>query len=438
MSKACQAHLRPPVPYAFLTASAGCREDWDDGRFTLYSTTVKQPNDTGPGNLSSRYLESLMTFRLLHSTSRRQITMPTPSLPQTTKALILRQSPPERKPLFHDAVIQEQEIPQLKPGEVLVKMGAVAFNHRDLWIRKGMYPRIKIGSTFGADGAGTVIASSDPSDPLLNQRVFLTPMRGWESDPDGPESTFGMLGSGAFPPLGTFSEYVVVERKEVLKTPAHLNDEQIAAWPLAGLTAWRSIALAKISKGDAILITGIGGGVALLALQICAAMGVHVFVTSGSQSKIDKAVKLGAKGGVLYSDGSWPDALGQLLKQHRIQQLSAVIDSGGAEIMVKTSKYLKYGGRVVCYGMTAAPSISMTMREVMRAQQLIGTTMGSRADMIAATEFIAEHRIVPAVAAVLQGLEAAEQGFEMMEKGSQFGKIIIKLGKEDTQGKANL
>ncbi|KAF8151082.1 hypothetical protein K438DRAFT_1688264 [Mycena galopus ATCC 62051] len=355
--------------------------------------------------------------------------------PRATKALVLRQSPPERKPLFHDAVVQEQAIPPLKPGEILVKIGAAAFNHRDLWIRKGMYPKIAIGSTFGADGAGRVIASADPTDPLLDQRVFLTPMRGWETDPCGPESNFGILGGVSFPPLGTFAEYVIVQRREVLQTPAHLTDEQIAAWPLGGLTAWRSIALANISRGDTVLITGIGGGVALLALQICVAMGAKVYVTSGSQEKIDKAVNLGATSGVRYSVDSWPDDLGALLKGDGAQ-LAAVIDSGGDEILAKTSKYLKNGGRVVCYGMTAAPTITMTMREVMRGHQLIGTMMGSRADLIAATAFLTEHKITPIVAAVLPGLGAAEEGFKMMQKGSQFGKIVVKVGEGKT--KANL
>ncbi|KAF7341175.1 PKS-ER domain-containing protein [Mycena venus] len=356
-------------------------------------------------------------------------------LPRTTNALVLRKSPPGRTPLFHDAVVQEQPVPQLKPGEILVKMGAVAFNHRDLWIRMGRYPRIAIGSTFGADGAGTVIAAADPADPLLKQRVFLTPMRGWESDPNGPESDFGILGGGSFPRLGTFAEYVVVQRTEVLPTPTHLNDEQIAAWPLAGLTAWRSVAHAGISRGDTVLITGIGGGVALLALQICVAMGVSVYVTSGSQQKIDKAVKLGAKGGVRYSEDSWPDHLGSLLKQNGAP-LAAVIDSGGDEILGKVNRYLKAGGKVVCYGMTAAPTITMSMREVMRGHQLIGTMMGSRADLVAATAFLTQHKITPVVAAVLPGLRVAEEGFQMMQKGSQFGKIVVKIGEREV--KANL
>jgi len=110
-------------------------------------------------------------------------------LPKSTKALVLRKSAIQRKPLYHDASLEERSIPALKPGEILVKIGAAAFNRRDLWIRFGQYPGITIGSVFGGDGAGVVIASADANDSLMQKRVFLTPMRGWANDPDAPEST---------------------------------------------------------------------------------------------------------------------------------------------------------------------------------------------------------------------------------------------------------
>ncbi|KAF7331455.1 NAD(P)-binding protein [Mycena kentingensis (nom. inval.)] len=342
----------------------------------------------------------------------------TTALPRTTRALVIRQSPPERKPRFHDAVVEEQPIPAPKSGEVV------------LWIRKGMYPRIAFGSTFGADGAGMIVAAADAKDALLGERVFLTPMRGWEKSPHGPESTFGILGSSSFPALGTFSEYVVVDRNEVLKTPPHLTDEEAAACPLAGLTAWRAVSLAQVSSNSTVLISGIGGGVALFALQFCIALGASVYVTSSSDAKIARAVELGARGGVKYTSKTWGKDLAALLPNG--VALDCVIDGGGSEILKTTSPFLKQGGRVVCYGMTGTPAnISLTMREVMRNQAVIGTTMGSRADMVAATNFIAERKIVPVVAKILPGLDAAEQGFTMMQNGSEFGKIVVKIGQRD-------
>ena len=126
-----------------------------------------------------------------------------------------------------------------------------------------------------------------------------------------------------------------------------------------------------VQPGDAVLITGIGGGVALTALQLCVARGARVYVTSGSADKIRRAVELGAKGGVSYKDGAswyaryackirrtyfvcaedWPKQLGALLKAHGAGPLSTVIDAGGGEILAKTSALLKQGGRVVVYGM---------------------------------------------------------------------------------------
>lgn len=90
---------------------------------------------------------------------------------------------------------------------------------------------------------GTVVLSGKENDELLHKRVFLTPMRGWESAPDAPEDPkkFSILGGADHDPLGTFAEYAVVDRKEVILTPSHVTDVQMAAWPVAAVTAWRSV-----------------------------------------------------------------------------------------------------------------------------------------------------------------------------------------------------
>lgn len=352
-------------------------------------------------------------------------------IPRFTKALVLRKSAAVQKPVYNDAKVELREIPSLRPSEVLVKVGAAAFNHRELWIRKGMYPNIAFGSIFGADGAGVVVASGRSKDSLLNSRVFMSPMVGWEKNLDGPESPkFGVVGGVAYPPLGYFANYVVVDRSLVIKSASHLDDVHMAAWPLAGLTAWRAITTcASVQAGQNILITGIGGGVALLALQLCVAKGAHVYVTSGSQEKINKAIVLGAEGGANYKDDDWPAQLSQALENVRGKGavFDSVIDSGGGDIMSQVSRCLKRGGKVVCYGMTADPKITFTMREVMRNQHLIGTMMGSLQDMRDATAFLEEHRIVPVVSHVLEGLESAEEGFEILKKGDQFGKVVIRI-----------
>ncbi|KAF9257984.1 NAD(P)-binding protein [Marasmius fiardii PR-910] len=356
-------------------------------------------------------------------------------IPQATKAVVVRKGTKSSSNLVHDAVLESRPLRQLEDGEVLVKIGAVAFNHRDVchrqvWIRKGLYPAIGFGNVFGADGAGTVIAAHNPKDPLLNQRVFLSPQHGWCSDPEAPESPkFAVIGGTVWPDVGTFAEYVVVSREYVLPSPSHLDDAHVAAWPLAGVTAWRATMINGLVSADQnVLITGIGGGVALTALQLCIAKGANVFVTSGSPEKIQKAEKLGAKGGVSYKDSNWGKNLQALLKKTTESgQLDVVIDAGGGDVMGIVGNALKQGGRVVCYGMHANPEIKFTMRQVMRNQKLLGSTMGSVADLKSATEFVAQHRIVPVISTVLDGLDKAEDGFKMLNEGDQFGKVVIKV-----------
>ncbi|KAF8163758.1 hypothetical protein B0H34DRAFT_837831 [Crassisporium funariophilum] len=359
-----------------------------------------------------------------------------PMVPKYARAVTIQEATISRKPLYHDAVLKERPISIPKPGEVVIKIGAVGFNHKDVWIRMGQYPGIAIGAVFGGDGAGTVVASGTPNDTLLNKRVFLTPTRGWEKDPHGPEARFGILGGGVFPPIGTFADYIVVERDQVIPTPEHLDDVHAAAWPVGGVTAWRAVSVnAQVQQGQNVLITGIGGGVALIAMQLCLAKGANVYVTSGSPEKIQKAIELGAKGGASYKDKNWPSQIGVLLKKNHSQMLDVMIDSGGGDIMGQAGKLLKQGGRVVCYGMTASPEITFTMRQVLANQQLLGSTMGSHQDLKDATDFIAKHRIVPIVSHVLDGLESAEQGFDLLKRGEQFGKVVIKLRQEGAQAK---
>ncbi|KAH8813444.1 NAD(P)-binding protein [Flagelloscypha sp. PMI_526] len=353
------------------------------------------------------------------------------SIPKSTKALVLR-TVPDRKPLFHDAVIEDKPIEPLQEGEILVKVNAVAFNHRDLWMRKGLYPGITDGATYGADGAGVVVDAADPSDPLLNKRVILAPIRGWTEDPYAPEDI--MIALGGSPVQGTFQHYLVVERDWVVPTPEHLDDRQAAAWPLGGLTAWRAAVInGRVTNGSNVLITGIGGGVALLALQICVAKGANVFVTSSNPEKIQKAVELGAKGGANYKDKNWAAEIGELVRtKGSSHHLDTVIDAGGGPIFTSIGKYLKQGGSVVCYGMHANPSISMTMKQVMSNQRLIGSTMGSLLDLKNATTFVAESKLVPALSHILHGLDKAHEGFELMASGEQFGKIVISLDDSST------
>ena len=231
------------------------------------------------------------------------------------------------------------------PNDLIVSIQAAALNHRDLFLRQHLYPAVSFDVPLLADGYGIVTSvGSAASKSWIGKAVILTPGRGWESDSDGPESATGykILGGTSTFPLGTLQEVAVVDEAEVEEAPSHLSPAQAAALPLTGLTGWRAF----VSKsgnalpGRNILVTGIGGGVALNVLQFAVAKGCNVYVTSGDEAKIEKAKALGAKGGVLYKSATWEKELKSQLPKDR-PFIDAVIDGAGGDIIKRAGRLLK-------------------------------------------------------------------------------------------------
>lgn len=146
----------------------------------------------------------------------------------------------------------------------------------------GLYPGTifhtdAVPSILGADAVGIV---TSPSHPLSGKRVLVAPAVNWLSSPLGPDvpgKQFGILGSvKQSEGRGTYAEYVAVGKDDVIECPEHLTNEQAATVPLGCLTAYRAtFTKANVKKGDNVLITGIGGGVAIQALQFCVAAGAY-------------------------------------------------------------------------------------------------------------------------------------------------------------------
>ncbi len=197
-----------------------------------------------------------------------------------------------------------------------------------------------------ADGCGTVTStgSSSSASAWLHKRVILNPGLGWKDSPEGPEDPKGyaILGGTKFNPSGTLADCIVLDARELEECPEHLTDEEAAALPLCGLTAWRALVgkSGNAVAGRNILVTGIGGGVALMVLAFGVAMGCNVFVTSGDQGKIERAVKLGAKGGVSYREEGWEKKVKEMLPSDR-KYLDAIVDGAGGEVIGKGVKLLK-------------------------------------------------------------------------------------------------
>lgn len=244
-----------------------------------------------------------------------------------------------------------RNLPQPSPQgrELLVKLTAASLNHRDLFLRQHLYPGVTFDVPLLADGVGVVVgAGPNVSNPEAwkGKRVILNPGTGWKDSPDGPEDPAGyrIMGGTKVYKKGTLQEYITIEDSEVEEAPEHLSDAEAAALPLTGLTGWRALvskAGEKNSKdGAAILVTGIGGGVALMALRFAVARGAHVYVTSSSQEKIQKAIELGAAGGVSYKEAGWDKKLLGMLPSGK-KNFDAIIDGAGGDSIEKAARLLK-------------------------------------------------------------------------------------------------
>lgn len=261
-------------------------------------------------------------------------------------------------------------------------------------------------------------------------------MRGWDSDLAGPEdiTKWAVTGGAKEYDVGTAQDYIVVAEDEVAPAPPHLSPVEGAALPLVGLTAWRALVTKSnaAAPGKNVLLTGIGGGVALQALQFAVEFGCNVFVTSGDQAKIDRAKQMGAKGGVIYKNETWEKDLAALLPKDR-PFLDAVIDGAGGKVVSKTVRLLKPGAVIAQYGMTVGPKMDWLMQANLLNIELKGTTMGSKKEFRDMLAFVNEKKIRPVVSRTVKGLdniEGIDGLFADMEQGKQFGKLVIEIDQQ--------
>jgi zinc-binding alcohol dehydrogenase/oxidoreductase len=319
------------------------------------------------------------------------------------------------------AVARDIPTPQPGAGEVLVKLHAAALNHRDVWIQKGQYAGIKLPCTLGADGAGEIAALGAGVEGWdVGEPVIIYPGVEWGDNERTQGRSFRVLG---MPDPGTFAEYLNVPVAYVRPRPAHLNWEQAAALPLAGLTAYRAAFVrAQVQPGERVLVTGVGGGVAQVAAQFCAAAGAEVWVTSGDDDKITRALdlRMGLRGGVNYKQANW----GRTLTQGS-GNFDVIIDSAGGDAFGALLDVAAPGGRIVFYGATLGNIPQLPAAKVFWKQlSVLGSTMGSERDFDDMLALVNKHQLVPVVDKTFP-LAEGEAALRYLEAGQQLGKVVL-------------
>ena len=317
--------------------------------------------------------------------------------------------------------LEEAPDPQPGAGEAVVRLKAAAINHRDVFIWQKLYPNIKLPAILGSDGAGVVAAIGEGVDQsMVGREVVIEPGLDWGPSDEAQSKNYRILG---MPDDGTYAEMIRMPAESLHPKPAYLSFEEAAALPLAGLTAYRAVATrAKVKAGETVLVTGIGGGVAIFAAQIAKQLGARVFVTSGSDDKLARARELGVEGGANYKDPDW----GKTITEMTGGGPNVVIDSAGGESFETAVKIIKPAGRIAFYGATAGLAKFDIHRCFFKQLTIMGSTMGSPREFAAFLKLYGEAELHPVIDQVFP-LAEASAAHRRMNEGGQFGKIVLKI-----------
>ena len=314
----------------------------------------------------------------------------------------------------------ERATPQQGPGEVLVKIHAVALNYRDLMMVKGLYnPKLKLPRIPCSDGAGEVVALGEGVSAWKpGDRVAGIFMQNWLDGPPTPARTKGALGGDID---GMLAEYVVLKETGLVRVPDHLSFEEAATLPCAGVTAWNALAVGALKPGATVLIQGTGG-VSIFALQFAHLAGARVLGISSSREKLDRAIGLGLEGGLNYRDTQDWDRW--TLEQTGGEGVDLVVEVGGAGTLSRSLRALRMGGVIAQVGVLSGPSEALPVPVILHKQARIqGIYVGSRHDFEEMNEGIARGQLRP----VLQSFPwtQAREVLTRIENASHFGKLVL-------------
>lgn len=257
--------------------------------------------------------------------------------------------------VLQNLVLQDIETPSPGPGEVLVRMRAVALNFRDLLVLADS-PNHPARTTAGlvpcSDGAGEVASVGAGSLWQIGDRVVLTANQGWL---EGGQENFVMdKGLGGGDMQGTLSQYRVVKDQWLVPMPKNLGFEEAASLPTAGGTAMHALFHGGVVEegssgltGKTVLVQGTGG-VSIFALQLASAAGANVIATSSSAEKLELAKSLGAS--VLINYKATPQWADEALRATNGKGVDLVIDVGGAGTIQQSLKATRFGGTVIVIG----------------------------------------------------------------------------------------
>ena len=320
--------------------------------------------------------------------------------------------------------------PQIKADHVLIEVRACALNHLDVWVRNGL-PGITIPlpHILGDDIAGVVrevgalVTWARAGDEVMVQPgVSCGHCAECLAGHDNMCDDYDIIG---YRLDGGYAELVAVPGLNLIPKPKNLSWTEAAALPLVTLTAWHMlVSRANVQPGEDVLVHAAGSGVGSIGIQIARLRGARVIATAGSEEKLAKARELGADETINYSYEAWPRQIKRLTNGRGVD---VVFEHTGAATWPGSILSLKKGGRLVTCGATSGFNASTDLRHVFyRHLTILGSMMGSKADLLAAMKFIESGQISAVVDRVLP-LDEARKAHELMEDRAQFGKLVLEI-----------
>ena len=324
---------------------------------------------------------------------------------------------------------EDRPEPQVRAHEVLVEVRACALNHLDVWARGGLPGiEIKLPHILGNDIAGVVRETGEIVDWVkAGDEVMLQPgvscghcedcLRGR----DNLCPTYDILG---YRRDGGYAELVAAPAVNVIPKPKNLSWEEAAALPLVTVTAWHMLVTrAAVQPGEDVLIHAAGSGVGSIGIQIAKLRGARVIATAGSDEKLEKARALGADETINYTNPDWPREARRLTAKRGVD---VVFEHTGAETWPGSISALAKNGRLVTCGATSGFDARTDIRQVFyRHLSLLGSFMGSKAELLDAMRFV-ERGAIRAVVDRTLPLADARRAHELMQDRAQFGKLVLK------------
>jgi NADPH:quinone reductase-like Zn-dependent oxidoreductase len=325
--------------------------------------------------------------------------------------------------------LEQIAVPEPGPGEVRVHVHAVALNHLDLWVRRGG-PAFKLQypHRLGSDIVGTIDALGPGAVAEVGAKVVVQPgvscMR-CAACLDGHDNLcrfYKILGENT---QGGYGEYIVVPQVNLAPFPERLDYPHAAAAILSFLTAWQMIVhKARVQPGDVVLVHGAGSGIGVAAIQIAKLFGARVITTASTEGKLERARELGADVGIDYSKQDFVAECKELTQRRGVD---VVIEHVGGDVFAQSIRAVRAGGRIVTCGATAGFHPAIDLRHVFfRQVEVLGSTMGSKADLLAVLAHVAAGRLSPVVHTVLP-LAAAADAHRLLEERAAFGKVVLSV-----------